>query len=151
VLDGPPATALLTTAGNPICTAAGRAVLRALVEEELPARARRAGERLRAGLAALGPVSIGDVRGHGLAIGVELVQDRSTKEPAGTLAAKTVYRAFELGAVLYYVGGNVLEVTPPLVITDHEVDLAVEIIGTAIEDAAAGKVSDEQIAPYAGW
>jgi 4-aminobutyrate aminotransferase len=151
VLDGPAATALLTTAGNPICTAAGRAVLRALVEEELPARAGRAGERLRTGLAALGLASVGDVRGHGLAIGVELVEDRSTKEPAPRLAAKTVYRAFELGAVLYYVGGNVLEVTPPLVISDGEVDLAVDLIGTAIADAAAGKVGDEQIAPYAGW
>jgi 4-aminobutyrate aminotransferase len=151
VLDGPPGTALLTTAGNPICTAAGRAVLRTLVEEELPARARRAGERLKDGLTTLGLASIGDVRGRGLAIGVELVEDRSTKEPARALAAKTVYRAFELGAVLYYVGGNVLEVTPPLVITDDEVDLAVDLIGTAIADAAAGKVSDEQIAPYAGW
>lgn len=151
VLDGPPATALLTTAGNPICTAAGRAVLRTLVEEELPARARRAGERLKAGLTALGLPSVGDVRGRGLAIGVELVEDRSTKEAAPMLAAKAAYRAFELGAVLYYVGGNVLEVTPPLVITDEEVDLAVDLIGTAIADAAAGKVSDEQIAPYGGW
>jgi 4-aminobutyrate aminotransferase len=42
-------------------------------------------------------------------------------------------------------------VTPPLVISDGEVDLAVDLIGTAIADAAAGKVGDEQIAPYAGW
>lgn len=151
VLDGPPAAALLTTAGNPVCTAAGRAVLRTLVEDDLPARAKAAGERLRAGLARLGLDQVGDVRGRGLAIGVELVADRRTKEPDRKLAAKTVYRAFELGAVVYYVGGNVLEVTPPLVISDEEVDHAVDLLGSAIADAAAGKVADETVAPYAGW
>lgn len=151
VLDGPPAAALLTTAGNPICTAVGRAVLRTLVAEELPERARRAGERLRAGVRELDLPQVGDVRGHGLAIGVELVTDRDNREPATRLAAKTVYRAFELGAVVYYVGGNVLEVTPPLVISDDEVDTAVDILGRAISDAAAGLVPDEAVAAYAGW
>ena len=151
VLDGPSAAALLTTAGNPICTAVGRTVLRILQEEELPERARRAGERLRAGLRALDNERVGDVRGHGLANGVELVVDRESRTPDGKLAAATVYRAFELGVVVYYVGGNVLEVTPPLVITDAEVDRAVEIIGTAIDDAAAGKVPADVVAAYAGW
>jgi 4-aminobutyrate aminotransferase len=67
------------------------------------------------------------------------------------LAAKTVYRVWELGGVVFYVGGNVLEVTPPLVITDDEVDRAVELLAQGIEDAAAGQVSDAQVAPYAGW
>jgi 4-aminobutyrate aminotransferase len=151
VLDGPPAAALLTTAGNPVCTAAGRAVLRTLIEDDLPARAKAAGERLRAGLTRLALDQVGEVRGRGLAIGVELVADRRTKEPDRMLAAKTVYRAFELGVVVYYVGGNVLEVTPPLVISDDEVDQAVDLLGCAIADAAAGKVADETIAPYAGW
>jgi 4-aminobutyrate aminotransferase len=151
VLDGPAASALLTTAGNPVCAAAGRAVLKAIVEEELPERARHAGERLRAGLRALDHPAIGDVRGHGLAIGVELVRDRDSRTPDRALATKTVYRAFELGAVVYYVGGNVLEVTPPLVITDAEVDQAVELLGRAVAEAAAGQVPDEAVAPYAGW
>lgn len=151
ILDGPPATALLTTAGNPICAAVGRAVLRTLVEEDLPARARAAGERLRAGLRAADLPQIGDVRGHGLSIGCELVEDRATKVPARALAAKTVYRAFELGAAVFYVGGNTLEITPPLVITDEEVDRSVEVLVAAIADAAAGRVPDELVAPYAGW
>jgi 4-aminobutyrate aminotransferase len=151
ILDGPSAAALLTTAGNPICSAVGRAVLRVLQEEELPERARRAGERLRAGLAHLGNKRIGDIRGHGLAIGVDLVVDRDSKEPDGQLAAATVYRAFELGVVVYYVGGNVLEVTPPLIISDEEVDRAVDILGRAIDDAAAGKVPADVVAAYAGW
>lgn len=53
--------------------------------------------------------------------------------------------------VVYYVGGNVLEVTPPLIINDDEVDLAVEVLGRAITDAASGVVPDEAVAEYAGW
>ena len=153
ILGGPPASALSTTAGNPICTAVGREALRTLVEEELPERARRAGERFMAGLRAVMAESdiIGDVRGRGLAIGVELVADRASNRPDHRLAQKAVYRAFELGAVVHYVGGNVIEITPPLVISDEEIDIGVEILGAAVADAAAGEVSDEKITPYAGW
>jgi 4-aminobutyrate aminotransferase len=153
ILDGPEASALLTTAGNPICTAAGRAVLRTLIAEDLPGRAAAAGARFMAGLRKLSGElpSIGDVRGHGLAIGLELVTDRETNTPDRRAAQKVVYRAWQLGAVVFYVGGNVLEITPPLIITDEEVDLAVEILGTAIADVAAGKVPDELVAPFAGW
>lgn len=161
ILDGPAASALLTTAGNPICTAAGRAVLRTLVAEDLPAAAAAAGARLMAGLREVangsGPGGdaagerIGDVRGRGLAIGVDLVADMQSLQRDHALAQKTVYRAWQLGAVVYYVGGNVLEITPPLVITDDEVDRAVEIVGQAIADAARGVVTDDEVAAYAGW
>lgn len=153
VIDGPPASALLTTAGNPICTAVGREVLRVLVDEDIPARAHRAGERFMAGLREVMARStvIGDVRGAGLAIGLELVTNRDTNTPDAVLAAKVVYRAYELGAVVHYVGGNTLEITPPLIISDAEVDEAVAILDEAIADAHAGKVSDAAIAPYAGW
>jgi 4-aminobutyrate aminotransferase len=94
---------------------------------------------------------IGDVRGHGLAIGLELVTDSETNTPDRRAAQQVVYRAWQLGAVVFYVGGNVLEITPPLVIDDHEVDLAVEILGSAIADTAAGRVPHELVAPFAGW
>ncbi|WP_319496893.1 aminotransferase class III-fold pyridoxal phosphate-dependent enzyme [uncultured Cohaesibacter sp.] len=153
VIDGPAASALLTTAGNPICTAVGRQVMRTLVEEDIPQRSARAGKRFVSGLKELmkdSPV-IGDVRAEGLAIGLELVTDKESNTPDRALATKVVYRAFELGAVVHYVGGNVLEITPPLIINDEEIDLAVDILGKAIADAASGKVSDEAVAPYAGW
>ena len=99
ILDGPAASALLTTAGNPICTAAGRAVLRTLVAEDLPAAAAAAGARLMAGLRALGGGSgpggdaaaerIGDIRGRGLAIGVDLVTDRESLQRDCVLAPST--------------------------------------------------------------
>jgi 4-aminobutyrate aminotransferase len=154
LLDFPPAAALLTTAGNPVCSAAGRAVLATIVGDRLAERAATVGALLADGLRALagspGSERIGDVRGRGLAIGLELV-DPHTGERDPHLAANVVYRAWELGAVVYYVGGNVLEITPPLVLTDMEVARAVDILGAAIADAAAGRVDAEEVAKYAGW
>jgi 4-aminobutyrate aminotransferase len=77
--------------------------------------------------------------------------DPATGDRDPRLAAQVVYRAWELGAVVYYVGGNVLEITPPLVFTEAEAGRAVEIIDAAIADAAAGKVDAEEVAKYAGW
>ncbi|MET0475122.1 MAG: aspartate aminotransferase family protein [Mycobacterium sp.] len=154
ILDNPPAAALLTTAGNPVCTAAGRAVLATIVGDRLPEHAAKVGALLADGLRGLagspGSDRVGDVRGRGLAIGLELV-DPGTGDRDPRLAAQVVYRAWELGAVVYYVGGNVLEITPPLVLTEAEAGQAVEILGAAIADAAAGKVNAEEVARYAGW
>jgi 4-aminobutyrate aminotransferase len=154
ILDNPPAAALLTTAGNPVCTAAGRAVLATIVGDRLPERAAKVGALLADGLRALagapGSEHIGDVRGRGLAIGLELI-DPETGERDPHLAAQVVYRAWELGAVVYYVGGNVLEITPPLVLTEAEASQAVELLGAAIADAAARRVNAEEVARYAGW
>ncbi|BBY27522.1 aspartate aminotransferase family protein [Mycolicibacterium sediminis] len=154
ILDHPPAAALLTTAGNPVCAAAGRAVLATIVGDRLAERAATIGALLSDSLRALagspGADRIGDVRGRGLAIGVELV-DPATGERDPRLAAQVVYRAWELGAVVYYVGGNVLEITPPLVLEEAEAGRAVEILGAAIADAAAGRVDAEEVARYAGW
>jgi 4-aminobutyrate aminotransferase len=150
LLDAPPAAALLTTAGNPVCTAAGRAVLATIVGERLPERAAKVGAVLRDALRALDSDRIGDVRGRGLAIGLELV-DPTTGDRDPRLAAQVVYRAWQLGVVVYYVGGNVLEITPPLVLTETEALRAAQIIGAAIADAAAGSVDAEEVARYAGW
>jgi 4-aminobutyrate aminotransferase len=154
ILDHPPAAALLTTAGNPVCAAAGRAVLATIVEDQLADRAAEVGALLSNALRDLagspGADRIGDVRGRGLAIGVELV-DPATGDRDPRLAAQVVYRAWELGAVVYYVGGNVLEITPPLVLTEAEAVRAAEILGAAIADAAAGRVDAEEVAKYAGW
>ncbi|MEE6166595.1 MULTISPECIES: aspartate aminotransferase family protein [unclassified Mycolicibacterium] len=150
LLDNPPAAALLTTAGNPVCAAAGRAVLATIVGEQLSERAAKVGAVLQDALRALESDTIGEVRGRGLAIGLELV-DPATGERDPRLAAQVVYRAWELGAVVYYVGGNVLEITPPLVLSEAEAVRAADIIGAAIADAAAGKVDAQEVARYAGW
>ena len=155
VLDVGTGIALFTVVGNATGTAAGLATLEVIEREGIVARAAETGAYLRQCLGqALGdhPL-VGDIRGLGMLLGVELVEDRASKRPNATAAAKVVYRAWELGLVLFYAGNwsNVLEVTPPLVMTRAEVDEGVAILEQAVRDVAAGKVGDEAIAAYAGW
>ena len=156
VLDHRPAFAIQTTGGNPVCTAAGLAVLRTILDEDLPAHAARMGKHLADGLRALGErhAMIGDVRGRGLAIGVDLVQDRESKAPVeATTTAKVILRAYELGASFIYVGldANVLEITPPLNLSDAECEEGLAIIDQALTDVAEGRVSDEAVQAYMNW
>jgi 4-aminobutyrate aminotransferase len=103
---------------------------------------------------ALGDVElVGDIRGLGMIQGVELVKDRASREPDQSAAAKVVYRAWELGLIVYYAGnwGNVLEITPPLILTRPEIEEGVDILRQAVRDVTSGKVSDEAVASFAGW
>ncbi len=155
ILDFATGFAMQTLHGNPVSVAAAQAVLSTIATEDLTNHAARTGIILLDGLRQMQTQhpSIGDVRGRGLMIGVELVNDRVSKTPSKLLAAKTVYRAFELGLVVYYVGlnSNVLELTPPLVLTPSEAHNALAILDQAISDVEAGRVSDDVIAEYAGW
>jgi 4-aminobutyrate aminotransferase len=155
ILDVGPALALFTTAGNALSCAAGLATIEAIEQDRLVDNARRVGAYLHDELAALQdrhPL-VGDVRGLGLIQGVELVKDSDTKEPASAETAKVVFRACELGLVVFYAGmfSNVLELTPPLVLSEADVDEGVAILDEAISDVEAGKVGDEAVARYAGW
>jgi 4-aminobutyrate aminotransferase len=142
-----------TVHGNPVCAAAGCAVLDTIDGDGLAENARLVGETLRRGLESLQQkhALIGDVRGRGLAIGVELVDASGT--PAKTETALTVYRAFELGLVLYYVGvnSNVLEVTPPLPLTQDEALAGVALLDQALTDVTQGRIAKDAIAAFAGW
>jgi len=156
IMDHAPAFALQTTAGNPVATAAGNAVLKAIEVEGLIERSARIGTLFADALRALGDRHeiVGDVRGRGLAIGVDLVTDRATREPVpATTTAKIIYRGYQLGAAFTYVGlkANVLEFMPPLTLTEAEVAEGVSIVDRAMADVAAGLVSDADVASFMMW
>jgi 4-aminobutyrate aminotransferase len=155
LLDAATANSMFTTAGNPTCCSAALANLDVIEKDGLVDSATSSGQTLHKALSALmerHPL-IGDVRGRGMILGVELVRDRTTKEPASIEAAKVVFRAAELGLLVFYGGiySNVLEITPPLVISDDEIDRGVEILDQSITEVSSGLVPDERLGDYAGW
>jgi 4-aminobutyrate aminotransferase len=155
IMDFAPSFSMQTLHGNAVCASAGLAVLDTIVAEGLVENAASVGAELQDGLKTLAQrhQMLGDVRGRGLAIGVELVTDRHARAPAAKATAKVVYRAFELGLVLYYVGthSNVLEMTPPLTLTTDEANEAVSILDRALDDVDQGRVSDDIAAGFEGW
>ncbi|HUF51310.1 MAG TPA: aminotransferase class III-fold pyridoxal phosphate-dependent enzyme [Longimicrobiales bacterium] len=118
-----------TFGGNPVSCAAGLAVLDVIAEERLQQRALEVGTRLNGGLAELKSEHelIGDVRGRGLYIGMELVRDRDTLEPAADEAARVIERMRERGVLLSTDGPlhNVIKIKPPLQFAAADADLVV--------------------------
>ncbi|WP_424984206.1 aspartate aminotransferase family protein [Maritalea sp. S77] len=154
IMDHAPAFSMQTLHGNPVSASAALAVLTTIQADNLAARAQNTGGILMDEIARASAQQpeVGDIRGRGLAIGVELVKNENGA-PNAELAQKTVYRAWQLGAVFYYVGmnSNVLELTPPLILTEAEAKTGAQILAQSIQDAAAGLVSDEDVAEFAGW
>ncbi len=125
-----------TFGGNPVCMAAGSAVLDVIDEDGLQENSRVVGARLKGGLTKLMTEHklIGDVRGMGLMLAVELVRDRATKEPA---KAETLQMMEETRAMGVLVGkggidGNVLRIKPPMCITAADADFALDVIHRAL-------------------
>jgi 4-aminobutyrate aminotransferase-like enzyme/Ser/Thr protein kinase RdoA (MazF antagonist) len=132
-----------TFGGNPVSCAIGLAVLDVIADERLQANALATGTRLIDGLRGLMDrhAIIGDVRGAGLFIGVELVRDRQTLVPAGSEAAYVSNRMRERGVFLSTDGPhhNVLKIKPPLVFSAADADYLVETLDTILgEDPVTG-------------
>jgi 4-aminobutyrate aminotransferase len=118
-----------TFGGNPVAVAASLATIE-LLEQELVDNAARVGAHLRDKLRDL-PQRIhivGDVRGLGLMIGIELVRDQSTKERAPDLRDKVVQMCFERGLLVLGAGPNTIRLCPPLVINKDQADFAAQTI-----------------------
>jgi 4-aminobutyrate aminotransferase-like enzyme len=130
-----------TFGGNPVACAAGLAVLRVVEEENLQDRALRVGNYLKKSLLALQeqyPI-IGDVRGLGLFLGVDLVLDPVTRSAATAQAAYVVNRLRECGILTGTDGpfNNVIKLRPPLIISNRDVDIFTEVFrGVLAEDSA---------------
>jgi len=129
-----------TYGGNPVSMAAGLAVLEVIEEDGLQENCRVVGGHLKSGLQELMTRHslIGDVRGMGLMLGVELVTDRETKEPAGAATAAVVDAMKEMGVLVGKGGlfGNVLRIKPPMCITKEDADFTLAVLDRALSMAA---------------
>jgi 4-aminobutyrate aminotransferase len=125
-----------TYGGNPVSCAAGLAVLAEIRERGLVANAAARGAELTAGLReiAAGDARIGDIRGPGLMIGVELVRDRATREPDGATCEAVLQRCADEGLLLLSCGvqHNVIRWIAPLDVTSEEIAEALAIFGRAL-------------------
>ncbi len=128
---------------DPLPAAAGIAVLDVIEEEGLVARARERGEYLIARLRELQAAheQIGDVRGRGLLVGLELVTDRESKTPADELGRAVTEECMERGLSMNIVRAgkiaNCFRLAPPLNVTEEEIDLAVEILDASLRAVLA--------------
>ena len=127
-----------THVSDPLPAAVGRAVIETILRERLARRAAEAGARLRAGLEALRAEfdCVGDVRGRGLLLGLEIVRDKRSKTPDPELGDRITATALELGLGMNIVAlrgaGGVFRIAPPLTVTDAEIDLGLSILRDAI-------------------
>lgn len=130
-----------TFAGNTVSCAAALAVLDTIEREGLVARAGTIGKRLYDGIAALAArhEAIGDVRGAGMFVGVELVADRATRAPDRALTSRVVNAMRDRGVLLSAcaMGHNVLKIRPPLILSEEQVDMVVEVIDASLTEASA--------------
>ncbi len=129
VMDWEPGAHANTFGGNPIACAAALETIR-LLEEGLLQNAAKAGEYLLKGLEALSRqfLVIGDVRGIGLMVGIEIVKDRETREIAPQLRDRIIDEAFRRGLLLLPCGDSSIRFSPPLVLKPREVDTALEML-----------------------
>ncbi|CAH8355569.1 unnamed protein product [Eruca vesicaria subsp. sativa] len=125
-----------TFGGNPMCTAAGHAVLRVIHEEKLQENAFLVGSHLKRRLTQLKDKHelIGDVRGRGLMLGVEFVTDRDLKTPAKAETLHLMDQMKEMGVLVGKGGfyGNVFRITPPLCFTMLDADFLVDVMDHAM-------------------
>ena len=125
-----------TFGGNPVSTAIGQAVLDVIVDQDLQANAQRMGKRITDGFNELAKSieTIGDVRGSGLFLGVELVTDRETQAPATEITSNLMEFAKQRGVFLSCDGpaNNVLKIKPPMVLAEKDVDLFLTVVAEGL-------------------
>ena len=133
LMDWKPGAHASTFGGNPVCIASALKTIE-LLERELVANSADVGAYLKVGLEKLMAKydCIGDVRGMGMMIGVEFVQDRTTKKPNPDLRDRVEIACFERGLILLGAGFNTIRWSPPLILTRENADVALEIFDEAI-------------------
>jgi 4-aminobutyrate aminotransferase len=127
-----------TFGGNPLSCAAAAAVLEVIKEEKLLENANKQGAYALKRLGELKERSeiVGDVRGKGLMIGVELVEDKESKKPAAQKAAQVIIRSWKRGVAIVTCGASTIRIVPPLTIQREMLDTALDIVEDTIEEVA---------------
>lgn len=140
LMDWGPGAHENTLGGNPVICAAALEVIDVLKSERLDENAAEVGGYLFKRLKELAEKHelIGDVRGRGMMIGVELVKDRSTKEPAKEERDKLMANAFKRGLMLLGAGVSSLRLAPPLILTREQADVGLNIIEEALNEVEQG-------------
>ncbi|MCC6033991.1 MAG: aspartate aminotransferase family protein [Desulfurococcaceae archaeon] len=156
VMDSYPEGGLgYTLSGHTLSAIAALATLKVIERDNLIERARDLGSYIIKRLREMSEQFeiIGDVRGKGLLIGVEIVRDKVKKTPDKPRTLKILWRAWEKGLILLAVGkyGNVVRIAPPLNIPREVVDKALEIIEESIRDVLEGRVPDTVLTYMRGW
>ncbi len=136
VMTWPPGAHGSTFGGNPVCCAAAHATLDVVEGEGLLENADRVGRRLLGKLRTLAKESrlLGDVRGLGLMIGVEMVRDKETREMAEAETKALMLACFRRGLLLLPCGPNSMRFSPPLIITEAQADVAFGIFAEALAE-----------------
>lgn len=150
-LDAP--AHLFTMSGNSTVCTASLKTIEILERENMNEQVIQKGEYLQNKLRELMKKYdiIGEVRGLGLSIGVDLVKNRETMEKNYDAALKISYRSIETGLLMIFVGQNSLRIQPPLVITNEQIDKAVDILDHAFDDYVNGRIGDEVFKFAKGW
>lgn len=153
ILDVPGAH-LLTVAGHPVSCAAALATIEVIETEKLCENASKVGDFMKERLLEIAEhhPMVGDVRGTGLILGIELVKDKETRKPAAKETAKLCYQSWKNGLLTACVGlaSNVLEITPPLILTLDQAETGIRILEKSLSQVEAGKVQDGDVALFRG-
>lgn len=138
ILEWGPGAHENTLGGNPVLASVALTVIDIIEKEGLLENARKVGEHMVKRLREMQEryEIIGDVRGLGLMVGVEFVKDRRTKEPATKERGKIVQEAFKKGLLLLGAGKSSLRLAPPLIITEEEADVGLDILEETIKEVA---------------
>ncbi len=142
-----------TTGANPLCCAAALAGIEVIEKENLLEMASRTGEYVKKRFQEMQKDHrlIGDTRGKGLLIGVDLVKDKRSRKAAREEALKVCWRCWEKGLVMMTLGKSVLRIAPPLNISREDVDQALSITEEAIGDVEKGAIPDAVLKNMIGW
>jgi 4-aminobutyrate aminotransferase len=140
VMDWGPGAHASTFGGNPVCVAASLATLR-LVETQYMENARLMGDYIFDRLAKRSEAwsTVGEVRGKGLMIGIEIVRDKKSKQPAPDLRDAIVQRAFQKGLLVLGAGESTLRLSPPLVIDREQAEFALDTLEGCIRETQASR------------